>query len=339
VTVTATADTERRQSVAIAVFGSWMVIGLFLDGWSHNQNKPETFFTPWHGVLYSGFGAAVAWFIWDGQRNKKAGVDPPPVGGWLTAAGVAVFIAGAVGDFGWHEAFGVEADIAALLSPTHLLLMTGGVVMVSGPVRAAWAAPGPRVVTGVQLWPVLVSITLAVSVICFFLMYLSPFRGNNVGQPRNLSPDFEWLVEQAQVKSISGVLVTSTLLVGALLLVLRRWLPPFGAFTAMFGAVGVGMSALDTFERWPLGLCAFVGGIAADVLVVTLRPGPDDVRSVRVTAGLVPLALWIAYFVVFKVFYDLPWTVHMWTGTIFLTAVGGVLLSVLAYPPEQPPAS
>lgn len=49
----------------MVVFGIWMIIGLFLDGWSRNQDKPETFFTPWHGVLYSGFGAAIAWFVWD----------------------------------------------------------------------------------------------------------------------------------------------------------------------------------------------------------------------------------------------------------------------------------
>src|SRR3546814_5696776 len=47
----------RERTVAVA-FGIWMVVGLFLDGWAHDNNKPESFFTPWHGVLYSGFAAA-----------------------------------------------------------------------------------------------------------------------------------------------------------------------------------------------------------------------------------------------------------------------------------------
>ena len=30
--------------------------GLFLDGWAHTHGRVDaTFFTPWHGVLYSAF--------------------------------------------------------------------------------------------------------------------------------------------------------------------------------------------------------------------------------------------------------------------------------------------
>ena len=43
-----------RESLAFTVFSLWAVTGLFLDGWSHNHHRPETFFTPWHAVLYSG---------------------------------------------------------------------------------------------------------------------------------------------------------------------------------------------------------------------------------------------------------------------------------------------
>src|SRR5687768_8932264 len=65
----------RRDEMAVAVFGTWMIIGLFLDGWAHQANKPETFFSPWHLLLYSGFVAAVAWFGWDGRR-RGAGAAP-----------------------------------------------------------------------------------------------------------------------------------------------------------------------------------------------------------------------------------------------------------------------
>jgi hypothetical protein len=334
VTVAAASDVDRRQSVAVVVFGLWMITGLFLDGWSHNQNKPETFFTPWHGVLYSGFGAAVLWFAWDGQRTRRAGgVPAPPAGGWLTGFGMAVFVAGALGDFGWHAAFGVEADIAALLSPTHQLLMTGGVLMVTGPFRAAWAVGGPRTPAVRDVWPALASLGLAIAVICFFLMYLSPFRAQNTEQPTPIGPGFDFLLEQAQIHLIAAVLVTTLLFVGGLFLVLRRWHPPFGTFTVMFGAIAIAMSGLDTFERLPLGLCGLAGGAVADALVTRLRPGPDAVRSARVVAGVVPVALWLPYFVVFKVAYDLPWDVHMWTGTVYLSAMAGLALSALAYPP------
>lgn len=96
---TAPASRNRRNERAVAVFGTWMIIGLFLDGWSHQANKPETFFSPWHLLLYSGFVAAVAWFGWDGRRRGDA---PTPGDRWLTA-GLVLFVTGAVGDGIWHE--------------------------------------------------------------------------------------------------------------------------------------------------------------------------------------------------------------------------------------------
>jgi hypothetical protein len=34
----------------------WLLVGGYLDAWAHNNiPRLETFFTPWHGVLYSGF--------------------------------------------------------------------------------------------------------------------------------------------------------------------------------------------------------------------------------------------------------------------------------------------
>src|SRR5262245_57613784 len=92
---------ESRASAAIAFFGTWMVAGLFVDGWAHEHQKPETFFTPWHALLYSGFGAAVLWFMYQGRRGRGASVDR------LTLAGFLLFGASAVGDFAWHTLFGI----------------------------------------------------------------------------------------------------------------------------------------------------------------------------------------------------------------------------------------
>lgn len=41
---------------------AWLVSGLFIDGWVHFHlvSATETFFTPWHALLYSGFLARIA---------------------------------------------------------------------------------------------------------------------------------------------------------------------------------------------------------------------------------------------------------------------------------------
>src|SRR6266540_7541990 len=106
-------STARQDGVA-AVLGLWMIGGLYADGWAHlNVGGLDSFFTPWHGVLYSGFTATagwLAWTIWSSRRRS-------PGGGWrawlpqpyrLGALSVIVFGLAGVADMLWHLAFGIE---------------------------------------------------------------------------------------------------------------------------------------------------------------------------------------------------------------------------------------
>src|SRR5581483_11876177 len=49
----------RRFDLIVAVLSLWILAGLYLDGSAHHHipDLIETFFTPWHAVLYSGFAA------------------------------------------------------------------------------------------------------------------------------------------------------------------------------------------------------------------------------------------------------------------------------------------
>ncbi len=322
---------RRSEGAAFVVFGTWMIVGLFLDGWSHNHHRPETFFTPWHGVLYSGFVAGLLWFAWDGRRRRRLGSEPGPVEDRLTVLGLVLFLAGALGDFGWHTLFGVERSIAALLSPTHLLLMTGGILLVSTPIRDAWSRPSTQSMSWRIHWPVIGSLTLTVAVVLFFLMYLSPFRATVAAQP-DPTISVRYLVENAQIHLIASVLVTTAVLMTALLFLLRRWTPPFGTFTVLFGITAIALSGLDSFQRLPLALAGVVGGLLADGYIAARYP-------IRILATLVPVAIWLPYFVLFKSAYALPWEIHLWLGTVFLAGLSGLGLSVLADPAAVPAAA
>jgi len=51
-----------RFEWAVTLTWLWILAGLFLDGWAH-INIPDTidsFFMPWHAVLYSGLAASIA---------------------------------------------------------------------------------------------------------------------------------------------------------------------------------------------------------------------------------------------------------------------------------------
>jgi hypothetical protein len=320
---TPVARSTRRDELAVAFFGTWMIIGLFLDGWAHQSNKPESFFSPWHGVLYSGFAAAQLFYGWTAWRERRSVNVLQNISDRLMAVGFVVFSAGAFGDFIWHEIFGIEVDLETLLSPTHLSLMIGGLLMVTGPIRIAWRreddAPSRR-----TFFPTLVCVTLATALASFFLMYASAFNNPPIFGLSDPNSD-----GGQQVGGIAMILVTTAVLMGAMLIVLRRWTPPFGSFTFMFGAVATLMSGLQAFDHAPLVVAALIGGLAADVLV-------HRRTSIRVTAITVPIVLWTAWFAVYAVVWGLGWTVELWTGSIILAAMTGLGLSVLCFPPAVP---
>lgn len=150
------------------VSSSWLVGGLYLDGWAHHHiTTLDTFFTPWHAVFYSGFLVTATVLVVALIRNHTKGHPwrrALPTGYELSLLGVPVFAIGGVGDMIWHMLFGIEVDVEALLSPTHLLLATGIMLIVSGPLRATWRRPDAE---SVQHWvsqfPMLISLTLTLS--------------------------------------------------------------------------------------------------------------------------------------------------------------------------------
>jgi hypothetical protein len=52
----------------------WLLIGAYLDSWAHGHvPNLETFFTPWHGVLYSGYFAVAGLLGATLGRNHRLG--------------------------------------------------------------------------------------------------------------------------------------------------------------------------------------------------------------------------------------------------------------------------
>src|SRR5262245_33483973 len=119
----ANAAVARPAEDAVAVLlGAWLIGALYSDGWAHlNVPNLETFFTPWHLALYSGFVAIAVWTGWLARRHGRPGWRLP-LGYGLGAAGVLVFAVGGVADLAWHQVFGIEAGVDALVSPSHLVL-------------------------------------------------------------------------------------------------------------------------------------------------------------------------------------------------------------------------
>ncbi len=322
---------DRHDEKAIAFFGSWMVIGLFLDGWAHVANKPETFFSPWHFILYSGFGAAVAYFLFRDVVLKRTS-DPDR----MTTAGLIVFVVGAIGDGAWHQIFGIEVDLEALLSPTHLALMIGGIMMLGLAYRRASKADMPAARASIAL---IVTMTLAAAVTMFFTQYLTAFDFGGLAATAETDGEF-W-----EIYAVASVFVTNAILLGLVFLLVRRWRTPRWTFTFVFGALAAGVVLLNGSNGAFLNIpAAAIGGLAADVLARRLDPAEQE-RGARLYSILVPLVLWTAWFGALHLMDGVHWAAELWTGTIVLACLEGLGLGLLAFrdgdrtPVVTPPSS
>jgi hypothetical protein len=177
--------------------------------------------------------------------------------------------------------------------------------------------------------PPLLSLALAASAVAFFFQFASAF----------LSRDATLLDRGgSQIIGILSVLSTNVILMSPLLLMLRRWRPPFGSVTLLFTALGALMASLHEFAVGLSVLASIVGGISGDVLIRWLRPSPSRVGAYRAVAAAVPLVMWATYFLMLELQFGLAWTPELWSGTVVLAALSGLALSLLMAPSAPVPA-
>ena len=163
-------QTSLRIDWILAALSVWLVGGFYIDLWAHSHGRvDDTFFTPWHALLYSGaasFGVVLGAAAIMGRPRSVPIRDTlaPPYR--MAFLGSVLFVVAGVLDLAWHTAFGFEVDVEALLSPTHLLLATSGLLMIGGPIRAA----GARLLTGVpRTWrtagPLAIPVAMALAIL------------------------------------------------------------------------------------------------------------------------------------------------------------------------------
>jgi hypothetical protein len=297
----------------------------------------ETFFTPWHAVFYGAVAASEGWLLTLLVRNVKRGsrgLSAIPEGYGLSVIGAAAFPAAGLADFLWHSAFGIEADIAALLSPTHLLLLSAGALMFSGPLRSSWRRSSAHQRTGLRdVLPALGALTMAAAWGGFFLEYLSPFVNDDPFAVR-WSPGGEHDAADDQVViGVASVLVTNLLILAPVLVLLRSWRLPFGSVTFLASMVALVPSAVHGFEHGAAGLVAApVGGLVADVLIRRFERSPERPSQYAALAAVLPLALWSFYFVALDVTGGLGWPPELWGGAVGLATLTGLTLALLVPP-------
>ncbi len=85
---------------------------------------------------------------------------------------MVIFLFAGGADMVWHTIFGVEANLAAALSPSHLLLAVGAVLLLTSPLRSWWAEGCPK---GLPAAAGVAGLALGTTALSVFLTYASAF--------------------------------------------------------------------------------------------------------------------------------------------------------------------
>ncbi|HLZ56086.1 MAG TPA: hypothetical protein VKR06_03995 [Ktedonosporobacter sp.] len=325
-----------RYDWIMALLGVLSAGGSYLDLWAHTHiPKLETFFTPWHAVLYGSFLLSAGVLAGTAIVNHREGYPwsrSMPRGYGLALLGVFVFAVSGFGDMIWHILFGIEKSVEALLSPTHLGLALGGFLIKTGPLRSGWQRIGAANLRGWrELGPMLLALLGILTGFAFFTVYANSFVDLWAAAKTSGNAEVTSLIQTIGVVS---VLLQTALLMGPVLLVIRRWQLPFGALTLVFTLLQAFVSVPgDTYYLLPVALLA---GLFADWLLLWLKPSVTRSNEFHLFAFLAPVVLYLLYYLEVALLpgAGISWSIHLWMGSVVLAGVVSLLLSYLLLPPR-----
>ena len=310
----------RTAERVFTLLAGWLMTGVFLDAWAHISRLPDSFWTPWHGVLYSGLLACGVFLFLARYARLEAAILPR--GYDLSVIGFGVAAVGGVADAIWHTVFGVEFDVEAAVSPSHLIVAAGILLVVTGPMRAAWERREFGLTAGL-------STVYGLSILAVILDYANPFT-RAFGAMPNVSREFQL----DQTAALFSFTLYAAIIVGVLLLTLRR----VRVAPAWIGAVVAANMAAMVLVNGPLHpdatsamlVVALASAAFIALIAAALRPEPGRASAIRAFAFLVPVVSYSVYAIVVTVVFGTLWSPTFWSGLIATGGLAGLLLSSLA---------
>jgi hypothetical protein len=366
--------TTWREDLTAMIIAVWPITALFFDGRNHNNKTgQESFFSVAHIVLYAGmtaFAIYVATLI--NKYQVRSGANPSrgsfdfkaiPVGYGVSIIGLCILGVAGPADLTWHSLYGFEINVEAIVSPPHLALFLGGLLVSSTGIRSMWAkrdiAPDMR-----RYLPALLSGILFISMVNFITMYLSAWMTDVAptkdfvndlkrfpdvmsnqhiglseglrGYGDNLFPYHYYTVGQA----LGSIVISTIVLLGPTLLILRRWRVPDGTFTITYLVFGLLMNIMTQYrDAWTL-IVLVVTGVAIDLMQHFFAPGPGrrlTLGGIRLVGSLAAVVLWLSYFGLLAVEKGIGWKTTTWVGAAVIGIGAGFGTAFLVAPPAYGP--
>jgi hypothetical protein len=362
--------TLKEDAITIAL-AAYTLVALFWDGLRHNNlTGVDNFFSAPHIAMYLGLIAVGVWIALVLLRYQKGldDLDWSAVPRGYGLAFVALPLAALAGpaDFIWHEAYGFENQIDSTFSPPHQGLFYAGALLATITAASAWQKRDVVTPSLREHLPTAFSVTSVTAVMLFVIHQIVPFYGGGVAATQAFQDDIASRADAfspgadavhteglsralthygddafpyyffSTHASVAGILLFTVALMGAVLLMRRRWRIPVGTLTITFTFMALLWPMLSKYREAELIPALVLAGVIGDALLARLAGGSGPVRvgGIRLFAALLPLALWSLFFLCVELFQDgLGWEPTLWFGLLVTTAGLGFAMSLLVFPP------
>ncbi|HET7420797.1 MAG TPA: hypothetical protein VFL27_10490 [Candidatus Dormibacteraeota bacterium] len=273
-------------------------------------------------TVYLGLAGFVAWRR-EGRLRAlvPAGYEP-------SAVGIVVFMVGIVISGWWLDAFGSDFGVPAIFRLPNLLQITGGVLIVVGPLRASAGrgelTAGPTAV---------LSATMLLAAVTFFTQFDHPYvdeyatRLVPLPPPTSLLDQFNY---KEEILGALGLMMQTVVVVGVVFWTLRQNRLPAGSLTFMLTVTA--FLAATQQSRYATVVVSAVVGIVADIGLVLTRPRADRVLNLHAFAVALGLLLSGVYMVAISLEPGIWWPADMTFGVVLACGLLGGLVSYALFP-------
>ena len=170
-----------RYDMLFAAVSALFVSGIHLVSRATTQSTTAPAITsPAYALLLAGFILLAALLLLLLLRNRQQGIPWQrclPAGYGLALPGAVLVVVGVAGTQLWQVLDGSLSGLETLVLPTTLIALLGAMLLVSGPLQAAWQRfPAGTAPGWVSLFPALLALAWVFSLATFLTQFAHPWR-------------------------------------------------------------------------------------------------------------------------------------------------------------------
>jgi hypothetical protein len=327
-----------RERWIMLVASAWLVTGLQLDAYAHATTPElETFWTPWHAVLYSGIAASGLTLVWLLRPRLPRiptyeSVLALPNALRVPILGMAFLLVGGGIDTLWHNIFGIEKGLEIFVSPSHEFIILGMALVAVGP---AMMTTAPR------LGPADGALVTISALLTVLPLHIYSLHANVLGTIYFGHGGSPVRIYSTDAQTFHGYVFTTALLLLPIILIGRRWPVPVGVPTVLVAVPALAMHLMFlSDDPWWTSLTVAAAAAGAELVIRLAAPLVPVPRPMAwLLLGLVaPPLVWGTLFVVADAQVGVAWNVHIVSGLLTYDALTGAA-TVLVARNVRPPAA